>query len=88
MDYLILVNKDKPLDKTWVPDGLVDAHSRYKAEVIVNNKLLDSFNKMAKDALELGYVIDIMSGYRDYKYQEKLFNELVSDKGYNYAYKY
>ena len=87
MDYLILVNKDKPLDKTWVPDGLVDAHSRYKAEVIVNNKLLDSFNKMAKDALELGYVIDIMSGYRDYLYQDKIYNKLLMERGFAYAFR-
>lgn len=87
MDYLILVNKDKPVDKTWVPDELVDAHSRYKPEVIVNNKLLDSFNKMAKDAMELGYIIDIMSGYRSYLYQEKIYNKLLMERGFAYTFR-
>ena len=32
---------------------------------------------MKQDALRYGYHIDIESGYRDYDYQEKIYNKLL-----------
>ena len=58
MEYFVLVNKDHALDRTFVPDDLVDAKSRYKEGILVNKKLLDNFRLMAKDAYNLGYDID------------------------------
>ena len=66
MDYEILVNKDNALDKTYVPNDLVDALSSYKDNILVNKKVLEQFSLMKEDANKLGYKIDIMSGYRDY----------------------
>ena len=43
---------------------------------------------MQLDALNNGYYIDIMSGYRDYYYQEKIYNKLVNELGLNYAYRH
>ncbi len=87
MDYTILVNKDNVLDRTYVPDDLVNAYSSYKDDILVNKILLDSFNLMKMDAYMNGYNIDIMSGYRDYLYQEKIYNRLVVDKGFAYAFR-
>ena len=87
MDYEMLVNKDNALDKTYVPLDLVDANSSYKDGILVNKKVLEQFNLMKDDAKKLGYYIDIMSGYRDYFYQEKIYNKLLKEKGLAYTFR-
>ena len=34
-----------------------------------------------------GYNIDIMSGYRDYFYQDKIYTKLLKEKGFAYAFR-
>ena len=85
MDYEILVNKDNTLDKTYVPKDLVNANSMYKKDILVNKVALNSFMLMKEDAKKLNYNIDIMSGYRDYFYQEKIYNSLLNEKGLGYT---
>ena len=87
MDYEILVNKDNALDKTYIPDDLVDAESSYKDGILINKKVLEQFNLMKEDMKLLGYNIDIMSGYRDYMYQEKIYNKLLIEKGFAYTFR-
>ena len=87
MDYEILVNKDNTLDRTYVPLDLVDAGSYYKDGISVNKKVLEQFNLMKLDAYKLGYNIDIMSGYRDYMYQDKIYNKLLKEKGFAYTFR-
>lgn len=87
MDYTILVNKDNALDRSYVPEELVDAGSSYKDNILVNQTLLDNFNLMKMDAYKNGFNIDIMSGYRDYGYQEKIYNRMVLEKGFAYAFR-
>lgn len=87
MDYEILVNKDNALDKSYIPDNLVNAKSNYKDVILINNKVFEQFNLMKQDAFKLGYHIDIMSGYRDYFYQERLYNKLLNEKGYAYTFR-
>lgn len=88
MDYKILVNKENKLDNNYAPLNLVKTKSEYKDNIYLEEKTYEQFQKLQNEALKYGYQIDIASGYRDYNYQEKLFNELVLEKGYNYAYKY
>ena len=88
MNYLILVNRDNLLDRTYVPSCLVDSMSNYRDNILVCDKVLTMFNLIKNDALKYGYNIDIMSGYRDYLYQEKIYNKLVYDKGINYAFRH
>jgi D-alanyl-D-alanine carboxypeptidase len=85
MDYEILVNKDNALDRNYVPSGLVDVKSKYKDGIMINKLVYEQFLLMKSDALKLGYNIDIMSGYRDYFYQDRLFNQLVEEKGLEYT---
>ena len=87
MNYLMLVNRDNLLNKTYVPKNLVDCDSKYKQNFVVDI-VYQQFMLMKIEAIILGYDIDIMSGYRDYNYQEKLYNKLVNDKGFNYAFRY
>lgn len=87
MEYLVLVNKDNVLDRTYIPDDLINSSSRYKENILVNKTLLDNFRLMALDANMLGYDIDIMSGYRDYLYQEKIYDKLLKEKGFAYTFR-
>ena len=85
MDYLLLVNKTNSLSKDYIPTDLVDVSSKYKDGIKLDRKTYENFLKLQDDALKYGYNIDIMSGYRDYLYQEKLYNKLIHEKGFNYA---
>lgn len=87
MDYEMLVNKDNALDRTYIPLDLVDAGSYYKDGILVNKKVLEQFNLMKLDAYKLGYNIDIMSGYRDYMYQDKIYNKLLIERGFAYTFR-
>ena len=88
MDYLILVNRNNVLDKTYVPADLVISNSIYRDNILVNKKVLKMFNLMKKAALAKQFDIDIMSGYRSYEYQRKIYNKLISNMGFNYAFRH
>ena len=85
MDYSILVNKDNPLPRASIPTNLVDAESMYKENIKVDKKVKEEFDKLKLLAAQYGYQIDIESGYRDYDYQEKIYNRLLEEKGFSYA---
>ena len=82
MDYNILVNKDNPLPRAHIPNTLVDAESEYKKNVYIDKKVKESFDRLKEAAKRNNYLIDIESGYRDYDYQEKLYNKLLDEKGF------
>jgi len=88
MNYLMLVNRDNLLDRTYIPSNLVNSESIYKDGILICDKVKKMFDIMKKEANKNGYNIDIMSGYRDYLYQEKIYNKLIYDKGFNYAFRY
>ena len=87
LNYLVLVNKKNKLpdDYTMV---LVDAESDYKRGILIEKNTKKSFDMLKDAAMKKGYIIDIESGFRTGEYQEKLFNDLVKEKGYTYANKY
>lgn len=88
MNFLLLVNRDNLLKRSYIPKNLVNSKSKYKNNILIVKEVLDSFIKMKEDAKKQGYEIDIMSGYRSYDYQEKIYNKLVKEKGLNYAFRY
>ena len=85
MNYQVLVNKENPLNKSYIPNDLIDSNSKYRNNIKVNKEALSYFNKMKYDMQLLGYDIDIMSGYRDSFYQEKLYNKSLYQKGYTHT---
>jgi len=85
MNYEILINKDNPLSKTYVPENLSEVNSLYKEGILLEKKTLESFKELQKEALKYGYKIDVMSGYRDYDYQNKIYNKLLKEKGFSYT---
>ena len=88
MNYLVLVNKDNRLNRTYIPGNLVNANSRYKDEIMIVDKVNRMFSLLKLDALNNGFEIDIMSGYRDYNYQKKIYDKLIYEKGFNYAFRH
>lgn len=85
VNYRLLVNKTNGLSKDFIPEELVDTKSEYKEGILINEEVLNAFRKLQNDAKLFNYSFDIESGYRSYDYQEKIYNELVKEKGFNYA---
>ncbi|MBQ7141053.1 MAG: M15 family metallopeptidase [Bacilli bacterium] len=85
MNYEILVNKDnKMVDNDNLK--LVKIFTNYKdKEMFLEEKTYEQFLKMKNEASNLGYEIDIESAYRTHEYQQKLFDDLVIEKGLEYA---
>ena len=44
MNYLLVVNRDNLLKKTYIPSDLVDANSIYKDGILVNKRVNNMFN--------------------------------------------
>ena len=85
---MVLVNKLNSLQSNYVPHDLEQISLNYAT----NNKFLrkeakENFEKLSSDAKKIGYSIIAVSAYRDYDYQENLFNNYVKEKGENYALK-
>ena len=82
--YLLLVNKNNPLNKNYIPKNLVKVKIKTGDNKIIYlerktykcvKKLLKEMNKYFTTEI----VID--SGYRSYDYQNKLVNDLIKEKG-------
>lgn len=85
-EYDYIVNKNIKLEKTYKPLDLEAIDTNYALE----NKYLRKeakyqFEKMARDAKDNNLTIIAVSAFRDYNYQEKLFNNYVKNKGEYYA---
>ena len=82
----VLVNKKFRLPKDYIPNDLEIININYANE----NKMLrkeakEAFESLSEDALKEGYKIIAVSTYRDYDYQNNLYEEYVSTSGMEYA---
>jgi D-alanyl-D-alanine carboxypeptidase len=82
-DLFVLVNKNSFLPKDYIPENLILATVRQKygntqLPLGVNNAL----SAMFKAAEEAGHKLYLSSGYRDYRFQESLFNAQVAKVGF------
>ena len=85
-NLIVLVNKNNQLLRNYKPNDLEKINLEFANE----NKYLRkeakiAFEKLAKNAKQLGYRIVAVSAYRDYDYQNELFNYYVKEKGLDYA---
>ena len=72
--YLTLVNFEHPLEKDFKPEELAEADNGYVAD----SRITDAAKKMIADARATEDIrIIALSGYRDYDYQQKLFDNKV-----------
>lgn len=84
--YLVLVNKNNQLKSNYVPNDLESISLKYSnADKYLRSIAREQFEKLSQDAVNLGYRIVAVSAYRDYNYQNELFNYYVKEKGLEYA---
>lgn len=85
-DLDVLVNKNNRLSKDYIPSDLVLMDLAYSKEnKYLRSPAYEAFKKLSDDAYKLGFQITIASAYRDYYYQDNLYNYYVKEKGKEYA---
>ena len=84
--YLVLVNKEYKLSENYIPSKLELISNEFANEnKYLRKEAKDAFESLSKDAKKLGYRVIAVSTYRDYEYQNKLYNIYVDEKGIEYA---
>lgn len=85
-DILVLVNKKNKLKNDFIPKNLIRLNLQYSHEnKYLKKEAATSFYKLSEQAKKKGLRIIVVSGYRNYEYQEKLFNYYIIEKGLDYA---
>ena len=85
-DYLALVNKNYKLSNNYIPNDLEIINKKYSYKTkYLRKKARISFENMAKEIEKIGLKIVLVSAYRNYEYQDRLFKKYVKDKGLEYA---
>lgn len=78
----MLVNKYHSLSKDYEVQDIVKASSTYAYDgMSLNKEAYDAFKNLANDAKKEGYTIVILSSYRTYDYQDKLWNDRKNKGG-------
>lgn len=78
----MLVNKYHALSKNYEASDIVKVSSTYAyAGMSLNKEAYDAFRKLSDDARKEGFTIIILSSYRTYEYQEKIWNDRKNLKG-------
>lgn len=89
MNYLILVNKNNRIPTNWKNKiQLVKTKSLDGRIIEVEKDALDNFNKLKKEANEIGIEIGINDGYRSEEEQEEIQSRLKETKGIEYVQQY
>ncbi|MBR4179016.1 MAG: M15 family metallopeptidase [Bacilli bacterium] len=83
-NFEILVNKNNPLDKSFIPKDLIIIDEQNS----LNLNTYCNYIRLKNEAKKLGYHIDIDSGYRSYEYQSMLYDLFVNEYGEEYASRY
>ncbi|NLD50568.1 MAG: hypothetical protein GX660_25790, partial [Clostridiaceae bacterium] len=88
--YTVLVNKTYKLSPDYIPENLTVPRVRFLSQV--NNKMsleaAQALEKLFDDALKDKIILLAASGFRDYNYQQKLFNDKERKCGTEEAEKY
>ncbi len=85
-DVLVLVNKNNKLPSSFIPDNLVAIDLKYaNADRLVREEAKINFERLCYDAQKLGHTIIAISAFRDFDYQNQLYNHYVEKKGQEYA---
>lgn len=87
MNYQVLVNKQNGLEDGYIPSNLVPVDSKYKEEGLLKLEALayQKWLELKASVLSKDYIIDVESAYRSYDYQLKILQELIEEKGKDYA---
>ncbi len=78
----VLVNKYYYLDKDYIPNDLEEVNDGYSnGEKFLIKEAKTAFENMAASAATKNLHIRVVSAYRDYAYQEKLYNDYAQNDG-------
>ena len=78
----MLVNKYHALNKDYGVSDIVKVSTTYAYEGMkLNKEAYEAFKKLADDAKKEGYTIVILSSYRTYEYQDKLWTDRKNKSG-------
>ena len=84
--YKILVNKYNYVTESYIPNNLEQVSSEYSSKSLkLVNYAKEAFEEMARAAKAENYTIRAMSSYRDYAYQNTLYNNYAKRDGYESA---
>lgn len=75
--FEILVNKYNYLKENYFPNDLVDVDKYSNGNIALNKIARDAFYEMAEAIQKEGMHIRIISGYRSFAYQERLYNNYL-----------
>lgn len=82
----VLVNKKYKLPNDYVPNDLETINVKYaNANKLLRKEAKEAFENLSEEALNEGYKIIAVSAYRDYDYQNNLYEEYVTTSGMEYA---
>ena len=85
-ELTVLVNKNYQLNESYVPDDLEQISLQYATDdKFMRKEAKEQFEKLSEDAKQIGYQIVAVSTYRNYDYQDKLYQYYVEIKGEEYA---
>lgn len=83
--FLILINKQSPVDESYKPDDLTPiryfAKDRGESGRYMRKEAADSFHKLVEAAAEEGLKIVMTTAYRSYGFQKTLWNNYVANEG-------
>ncbi len=82
----VIVNKYYYLDENYIPDNLTTIKNDYSSKTIeITKETNDAFENLVEQAQKENLTIIAVSGYRDYTYQENLYNNYVAKDGVEQA---
>lgn len=83
--FLILVNKQHPIDQNYKPEDLKKinyyAPDRSEAGRYMREEAADAFNMLVEKAASKGIEIKMTTAYRSYEFQKILFDSYVAKEG-------
>jgi len=86
-----LVNKDNELNNNYIPKKLKKIPLKYtknRNEIYVKELIYKNLVKMIKNAKKKGIKLRVLSGYRSYEYQKKLYNNMLNKYGEKFVKKF
>lgn len=82
----ILVNKYNYVTEDYIPEKLQIVSSKYSSKTVkLVSYAKEAFEELAAAAENENYTINAMSSYRDYAYQNTLYNNYAKKDGYDNA---
>ena len=77
--FFLLVNKEKPLNKDFIPTDLIPIENvpyiiRKGETMLINNEVYYNYLLLYNEAFENDLVLSIFSGYRSFEKQEKIWS--------------